>query len=158
MLIQIDFSDIVALLALGLSLYSMRKTFEFNRRQNEFAEKANRLNTLLLEKERQDALDQKRADISADFIKVGQNERSLTVFNKGRGLARDVRIEFPEGIGVLIPDEVQDKFPIPILEQNQSVELIAAVTFGSSSRMTIKLIWNDESGTDNEKTLTPTIS
>lgn len=158
MLIQIDFSDIVALLALGLSLYSMRKTFEFNRRQNEFAETANKLNTLLLEKESQDALYQKRADISADFIKVGQNKRSLMVFNKGRGLARDVRIEFPEGIGVLIPDEVQDKFPIPILEQDQSVELIAAVTYGSSSRMTIKLIWNDESGADNEKTLTPTIS
>lgn len=156
--IKIDLSDIVALLALGLSLYSMRKTFEFNRRQNEFAETANKLNTLLLEKESQGALDQKRADISADFIKVGQNERSLRVFNKGRSLARDVRIEFPEGTGVLIPDEVQDKFPIPILEQDQSVELIAAVTFGSSSRMTIKLIWNDESGADNEKTLTPTIS
>ena len=156
--IKIDLSDIVALLALGLSLYSMRKTFEFNRRQNEFAETANKLNTLLLEKESQDALDQKRADISADFIKVSQNERSLRVFNKGRSLARDVRIEFPEGTGALIPDEVQDKFPIPILEQDQSVELIAAVTFGSSSRMTIKLIWNDESGADNEKTLTPTIS
>lgn len=142
--IQIDFSDIVALLALGLSLYSTRT--------------ANKLNTLLLEKESQDALDQKRADISANFIKVGQKKRSLTVFNKGRGLARDVRIEFPEGIGVLIPDEVQAKFPIPILEQYQSVELLAAVTYGSPSRMTIKLTWDDESGTDNEKILTPTIS
>ena len=157
MLSQIDFSDIVALLAVGLSLYSMRKTFEFNKRQNEFAETANKLNSLLLEKESQDILDQKRADISANFIKVGQNKRRLKVFNKGKGLARNVRIEFPEGMGVLVFDDVQDKFPIPILEQYQSVELLAAVTFQSQSRMTIKLIWNDESGTDNEKTLTPTI-
>ena len=157
MLSQIDFSDIVALLAVGLSLYSMRKTFEFNKRQNEFAETANKLNSLLLEKESQDILDQKRADISANFIKVGQNKRRLKVFNKGKGLARNVRIEFPEGMGVLVSDDVQNKFPIPILEQYQSVELLAAVVFQSPSRMTIKLIWNDESGTDNEKTLTPTI-
>lgn len=157
MLTQIDFSDIVALFAFFLSLYAVRKTLEFNKRQNELAETTNKLNTLLLEKESQNILYQKKADISANFIKVEKKHR-LKVFNKGRGLARDVRIEFPEGIGVLIPDDVQDKFPIPILEQDQSVELIAAVTLGSSSRMTIKLIWNDESGVDNEKTLPLTIS
>ena len=156
--IQIDFGDIVAILALGVSLFSMRKTFKFNKRQNEFAETADKLNTLLFEKESQNILYQKKADISANFITVGQKRNKLKIFNKGRGVAKDVRIEFPEGIGVLIDSDVQDKFPIPLLEQDQSVELLAAVTFGSPSRMTIKLTWDDESGSNNEKILTPTIS
>lgn len=155
--VKIDLGDIVALLALGLSAYSMKKTFDFNKRQNKFIETNDKLNKLLLEKESQDALHQRKADISANFIKIGKNNHRLKVFNKGRNTARNIRIEFPGGNEILINSDIQDKFPIPILEQHQSVELIAAIDMQSPSRMTIKLIWDDETGKDNEKELTPTV-
>jgi len=155
--VQVDFGDIVALLALGLAAYSMKKTFDFNKRQNEFIETNDKLNKLLLEKENQDALHQRKADISANFIKIGKGNHRLKVFNKGRNTARNIRIEFPEGNEILLGSDVQDKFPVPILEQHQSVELIAVIHTQSPSRMTIKLIWDDESGKDNEKELTPTV-
>jgi len=155
--IQINFSDIIALLALILSTYSMKKTVDFNKQQNEFIETNDKLNKLLLEKESQDFLQQKKADISANFIKIGKHSHRLKIFNKGRNTAKNIRIEFPEGNEILIDGDIKDKFPVPILEQYQSVELIAAVHMQSPSRMTIKLIWDDEAGKDNEKVLTPTI-
>ena len=79
--VQVDLGDIVALLALGLSAYSMKKTFDFNKRQNDFIETNNKLNKLLLEKECQDALHQKKADISATEEKI-QLEISLLSFPK----------------------------------------------------------------------------
>lgn len=154
---QVDLSDIIALLALGLSAYAMKKTIKFNKRQNEFIETNDKLNQLLLKKENQDAIHQKKADISANFIKIGKNNHRLKIFNKGKSTARNVRIEFPEGNEILINSDIHNKFPIPILEQHQSVELIAAIFLQSPSRMTIKLIWDDESGKDNEKELSPTV-
>ncbi len=155
--IQVDLGDVVALLALGLSAYSMKKTFEFNKRQNEFIDTNDKLNKLLLEKEHQDALHQKKADISANFIKIGKNNRRLKIFNKGKNTAENIRIEFPDGNEMILESDIHDKFPIPILEQHQSVELLAAVGMQSPSRITVKLIWDDGTGKDNEKTLTPTV-
>lgn len=155
MALHIGFGDVVALLALGLSAYSLKKTLAFNKRQSQFEELEYKLNKLLLRKEDQDALSNIKADVSANFVRMGKDEYRLKVFNKGKNPARNVRIEFPEGNEILIG--VDDKFPVPILEQYQTVELIAALDFQSSSRLSIRLIWNDDSGNDNTKELTPTI-
>ena len=156
-MMEIDFGDIIALLALILAGYSTKKTFDFNKRQKEFIDTNDALNKILLRKERKEAISELSADLSANFIKYGSSDYRLKVFNKGKAAAKNVRIELPEGNGMLIPNDIEGKFPIPILEQFQSVELLASVSFGSSSRMTIKLIWNDDEGYDKSKILTPTI-
>ena len=80
------------------------------------------------------------------------------VFNRGKGTARKVRlIDLDNDNSVLLADDIRRKFPVPILEQHQSVELIAAVTSSAGPRVHIKLQWDDEAGTDYEKELTPTI-
>jgi hypothetical protein len=155
--LQVDIGDIVALLALGLSAYSMKKTFDFNKRQKEFIETNDKLNQLLLEKEMQEGLLQKKADISANFIKIGKNQHRLKIFNRGPNTATNVRLEVPQGNEILIDADVNEKFPIPILEQHQSVELIADVHQLSPSRMNLKVVWDDASGLNHEKILTPTI-
>ncbi len=43
------------------------------------------------------------------------------------------------------------------MEQHQSVELIAAIHLSSKLRSHIKLIWDDDSGKDQEKELTPAL-
>lgn len=153
----LSLSDIVASLALLLSGYSIKKTVDFNKRQKEFIETNDKLNKMLLEKETQDALQQRKADISANFIKIDKNNYRLKVFNKGKNTAKNIRIEFPEGNELLIKSDVNRKFPVPILEQHQSVELIAIIYYGSPNRIKIKLSWDDDYGVDNEKILTPTI-
>lgn len=155
--LQIDLGDIVALSALILSAYSMKKTFDFNNRQNEFIETNDRLNKMLLEKETNDILNQNKADISANFIKIGKSNHRLKVFNKGQNTAKNIRIEFPDGNEILSDNEIKTKFPIPILEQYQSVELMALIGMSSPRRITILLIWDDNFSKNNEKTLTPTV-
>lgn len=145
---------IVSILAFAMSVYSTKKTVEFNRRQREFIETNDELNKMLLDREEQESLSQKQADISANFIKVGSSNYRLKVFNRGRGLAHNVRIEFPSGNEILIEDDVDAKFPMPSLEPQQSVELIAAVCMDSPRRMEMKFVWDDQSGKNREKLLT----
>ena len=156
-IVNIDFGNIIALCAFFLAAHSTKKTFDFNRRQKEIIEIQDSLNKTLLRREQKEAIDEFCADISANFIKIGTNKRRLKVFNKGKGTAKNVNIEFPDGNELLMDSEVKDKFPIPLLEQFQSVELIAVTSFGSPTRITIKLIWDDEEKVNKSKIVTPTL-
>jgi hypothetical protein len=144
-------SAIVALVALILSVISMYKT-------NKFGSTADRLNRMLIEREQVEGIASKKADLSANMIQVGKNDYRLKIFNRGKGTARKVRlIDLAGDSSVLISSDIQLKFPISMLEQHQSVELIAAVTYGAGRSGHIKLQWDDETGVDHEKELTPVI-
>lgn len=157
MAIEINFGDIVASIALLLSGYATWKTFKFNERQKSLIESQEKLNNLLLEKEEQETESTKKADLGTTFLKIGSSKYKLKVWNKGKSPAKNVRIEFPEGNDVLIDSDIERKFPLETLDRHQSVELIAAVHMGSKSKHVIKLVWDDESGNDNEKITYPTI-
>lgn len=154
-----DLGDIAAVLALILPAWSMKKTNDFNRRQKEFIDTNDRLNQMLIEKEAQENEAQKRADLSANFVKIGKNDYHLKVFNRGPGTASNVRVELLDQAArdMLIVSDVSRKFPVPILEQHQSVGLLAAVHLGSPSRVEIALVWDDASGKDRRKSLTPVL-
>ena len=141
------------MLALIMSAYSAKKTIDFNKRQNEFIETNDKLNKLLLDKEKQESLIQRQADMSANFVCVGKSQYRMKVFNKGRSPAKNVRLDFPSGNEIVIESELKEKFPMPSLEPQQSVELIAAVSMDSPRRMDIRVVWDDQSGNDREKLL-----
>lgn len=144
-------SAVVALVALIVSAISINKA-------NKFGETADRLNRLLIEREQAEELTSKLADVSARISNICKNDYRLKVFNRGKGVAKNVRlIDLSMENSVLIADDIQRKFPIPILEQHHSVELIAAVTMDSNSHIPIRLIWDDETGLNREKELSPTI-
>jgi hypothetical protein len=42
--------------------------------------------------------------------------------------------------------KLKQKFPLPVLERQQNVELLAFVSLGSSRRSHIKLFWDDDAG------------
>jgi hypothetical protein len=133
----------VALLSLFLSGYATWKT--------------SKLNNLLLEKERSEALNKKQADLGASFIKIGSSDRRLKIWNKGKAAARNVMIEFPEGNNILIQSEIDQKFPLELLDTYQSVELIVAGAMGMKRKHPIRLIWADDFNERNEKIVYPTI-
>lgn len=148
----------VSFLALVVAIVSLRKTNKFNERQIELADTTERLNRMLIDREAGEALASKRADVSANLIKAGKNDYRLKVFNRGKGTARNVRLLDLAGQDTfLIQSDIQHKFPLPILEQHQSAELIAAIHMGSKLRAHIKLIWDDDAGSCHEKELTPSL-
>jgi hypothetical protein len=145
-------SALVALGALIVSLVSLHKT-------NKFGETTDRLNRILIDRETAGSIAEKKAEISANLYQRGKNDYRLKVFNKGKGGAKNVRIVDLDNKddSLLMADEIREKFPLPILEQHQSVDLIACVTLGSHLRTHIKLLWDDETGADHEKELTPSL-
>ncbi len=155
--VAIDAGDIIAGLAFLLSSYATWQTVSFNKKQKSLVESQEKLNNLLLEKENEDSLKEKRADLGASFIKLGSSKCRLKIWNKGSSTARNVKIEFPEGNDVVIDSEVADKFPMESLERHQSVELIAAVHMQTKRKHVVRLIWEDDAQSHNEKLSYPTL-
>lgn len=155
--VSIDAGDIIAGLAFLLSGYATWQTVSFNKKQKSLVESQEKLNNLLLEKENEDSLKEKRADLGASFIKLGSSKYRLKIWNKGASTARDVKIEFPEGNDVVIDSEVTNKFPMESLERHQSVELIAAVHMQTKRKHVVRLIWEDDAQSHNEKLSYPTL-
>jgi hypothetical protein len=146
-------SDVAALLALAVALWSAVQTGRFNKRQNDFAETAERLNRLLIEKEAAESEQQRKADVSANFVQIGKSNYRLKIFNRGVGVARNVRLEMLAGGDLLAGNELEQKFPLPLLERHQSIELIARVYMQSSRRAHVRLLWDDEAGDGHQKEL-----
>ena len=144
-------------LAFFLSVYAAYRTVKFNKRQNEMAEVQVELNKLLLRKETNEAIGSFIAELGVNFIKIASSCRRFKVFNKGRGSAKNVKINFPEGNEIIVQSDIDSKFPLEIMEQHQSVELIASVHMGSPSKMSVELIWDDDTGVNQSKLFYPTL-
>lgn len=155
--VSIDAGDVIAGLAFLLSGYATWQTVSFNKKQKSLVESQEKLNNLLLEKENEGSLKDKSADLGASFIKLGSSKYRLKIWNKGSATARNVRIEFPEGNDLVIESEVADKFPMESLERHQSVELIAVVHMQTKRKHGVRLIWEDDAQSHNEKLSYPTL-
>lgn len=154
---SISTSDVIAGLALLLSGFSAWKTIQFNSRQKSLIESQEKLNLRLIKREDAEAKDEKKADLGTSFLKLGNNRYRLKVWNKGKSVARNVRIEFPEGNDCILESEISQKFPLEVLERHHSVELIAVVGMSTKPKHVIKLIWSDDHSNHNEKLTFPTI-
>lgn len=144
-------SLIIAFIALIVSIISMNKA-------NKFGATADRLNKMLIEREETERVDLKMADLSASVFKSGSIDYRLKIYNCGKGTARDVKlIDLDSENSPLLADDIRCKFPIPIFERHQSVDVIAAPSYNTNRTLNIKLQWKDEAGNDHEKNLTPVI-
>lgn len=146
-------SNFIAILALALSGYAIWTTSRFNKRQVSMIETQERLNKRLLEQGESEVLESRKADVGASLVKFASNNYRVKVFNKGKAPARNVTIEFPEGNEMVIDSELRDKFPMEILEQHQSVDLIAAIHMGTPRKQAALLKWADDYSGANEKTV-----
>lgn len=111
----------------------------------------------MLDKERDDALANKKADLGATIVRLGRNNYRLKIWNKGKAAAKDVSIFFPEGNELVDERDVAEKFPLQILDTHQSVDLLAVVAMETRSKHAIRLTWSDDAGSQNEKLVFVTI-
>lgn len=149
--ISVSISDLFAGLALVVALWSLKQTHSFNKRQNSFAETAEKLNLLLIEQQEGQSKFQRQADLGASSYKAGNGSYRIKVFNKGIFPARNVRLNILSGGDVVIKSEIDTKFPFPVMERHQHTEIMCAVHLQSSRRVHLKLTWDDEAGTDRNK-------
>ena len=62
-----------------------------------------------------------------------------------------------QGNDLVIESEVTDKFPMESLEKYQAVELIAAVHMQTKRKHVVRLVWEDDAQSYNEKLSYPTL-
>ncbi len=151
------FSDLVSVFALMISAYAAWKTLSFQKRQKALIEVQERLSSLLVQKEEGQSAAERKADLSASIIKLGNSKYRLKVWNKGKAAAKNVSISFPQGNDIVDEREVADKFPLEYLDSHQSVELIAFVHMGTKRKHVVDLNWVDSSNNSNSKTVHLTI-
>lgn len=138
------FSELIAFIAVIVAFYYGWQNSQLTKR--------------LLRKEDGEAETRLRADLGANFVKIGRNNYRLKVFNRGSSNARNVRIEFDSGESdCFIQSDIDSKFPHECLEPHQGVELIAAIHMGSKSKHPLKLMWDDDFKSGNEKMVYPTL-
>ena len=149
----VSWGDVFTGLALLLSCFATAMTLLFNNRQKSLIESQKRLNNILLQQGERNAQATIKADLSANLVRLGTGKYRCNIFNKGKAPARDVRIDFPDRNDLLNEREIAEKFPLEILEQQQSVNLTAAVYMDSRRKQPIRLRWSDDADEDNEKTV-----
>lgn len=148
----VNWSDVAAYSAIGLSLIALLVTYRFNERQKKFFENQEELNSRLLQQVDADLASTKKADISGNFVKEGKN-RHYKIYNKGKAQARNLRIEVIENPELLIQSQIEMKFPLEVLEPQQGVTLIAISAYGSPDKLKIRFLWEDDFSKTNSKEL-----
>jgi hypothetical protein len=128
---------LVALGALGLSIYTYRQTLPLQRLHQQLAERD-------LEDREQALLAQQRADIRAD---VQIHADRIYITNVGEGTATDVDMQFLDKQDPLAQGEREDKLPIEVLRPGDSCSLLAGFTFELAPPFRVALTWTDANGT-----------
>lgn len=137
-------SAFIALVALILSGVALRISMKYGATTD-------RLNLLQIEREQAEGILLKKADLSANIVKISSSKLYLRVFNRGKGIAHNVRLlDLDPDKSVLMPDDISRKYPVPQLHQHQSIDLILVYTLSSSPSIHIKLFWDDETGKNHE--------
>ena len=143
--------DIIAFFALLLSGYATWRTHRFKKSEEELLDIQKKLNVLIIDKEKREAANEKKAELGANFITIGSNKHRLKIFNKGKATAYNVTIAFPEENNIIHKHDIDAIFPLESLERGQSVELFAVIGMHTKSKLAIHLSWQNEDGETSEK-------
>lgn len=143
---EVTVSDAMAVAAFGLSAFSLW-------RQRKYDEQARHLNSLLIEKENAETLSGKKGDLFANFVNTSKSSYHFKIYNRGKGTARNIRLEVLDGEELFMTGDLKEKFPFPTLETHQTINLLVRVHMQSPRRATVKLTWDDDAG-GGEKTIT----
>lgn len=150
-----DASAWIALFALIVSIYTIISSEIRNKRNKKenkhLQERQNELTRLLLEKETENFIDNKKADLGARVVKIGKGTR-VKVFNKGKSTAYNVMLYIDDNEdNPLLTSDLKEKFPYEMLHPHEDIELLASTYLGMQSKYKIELSWSDDSNKYNKK-------
>lgn len=106
-----------------------------------------KLNTYQLKKIDEEESENKKALIRGNIIMGNKGRRVLKIFNSGKAVARNIRVEYLGDMEYIFPRD--DHFPYELLNPQDSSEIFLLLSEGAS-KLHIKFIWDDDSNNDNE--------
>lgn len=148
---DVSLGDVIAAVALLFSGYATWRSRGLRKKEEELTQIQHKLNALMLEKEEREVKSANAAELGANFITLGSKKHRLKVFNKGKATAYQVSLDFPEGNDCIMNADLEEKFPMELMETGQSVELIASFSMQTRRKQAIRLHWKNAEGESFEK-------
>jgi hypothetical protein len=135
---------LISIMAISLSLFTY---FKHDKKIKEQSRILNEYNIGKINKERIEA---KRAIIESFVIRGEGGSRTIKVYNKGKAVAGNVKINFPDSDGFHV---FNDPSPINIRPQN-SVEIKIVTFSGGPDKIDLTYEWSDEFKENNKEVQT----
>ena len=133
---------IISILALLASAFTY---FKHDKKLKEQERKINEYQLKQIEKE---DLESKKAAIRGNIVKGLKGKRTLKVYNSGRAIARNIRIEGLDVEGLF--HRADEVFPYELMNPQDYTEVNIMLFNNCASTIKLKYIWDDESGKNNE--------
>jgi hypothetical protein len=107
-----------------------------------------KINEYQLKKLQEEETDNKKAQIRGNIIKGEKGKKTFKIYNSGKSIARNIRVEGLdfEG-GYIIGVEV---FPYELLNPQDYTEVIVVVFGNGPNTIKMKYIWDDDYQVNNE--------
>ncbi len=147
-------SDLIAIGAILVSLLSIYFSFRANKKsltlQKEQTEMQKRITQIEESRERERAIQSKKACLKAELREVERNNHRLVIENSGQGTARNVKATL-DGKPILEhPIIAYGQQEIILIGPYSEISYITGITFGCSSSFKFKVTWEDDSGEPGE--------
>ena len=133
---------IISILALVASAFTY---FKHDKKLKEQERKINEYQLKQIEKE---DLESKKAAIRGNIVKGLKGKRTLKVYNSGRAIARNIRIEGLDVEGLF--HRADEVFPYELMNPQDYTEVNIMLFNNCAPTIKLKYIWDDESGKNNE--------
>lgn len=136
------------IIGIALSAFAIVLTivmyFKHDKRLKKQEEK---LNAYQLKKIDEEESENKKALIRGNIVKGNKGSRVLKIFNSGKAVARNIRVEYLGDMEHIFPRD--DHFPYELLNPQDNFEIFLLLASGAST-LHIKFIWDDDFKKDNE--------
>lgn len=133
---------IISILALLASAFTY---FKHDKKLKEQERKINEYQLKQIEKE---DLESKKAAIRGNIVKGLKGKRTLKVYNSGRAIARNIRVEGLDVEGLF--HRADEVFPYELMNPQDYTEVNIMLFNNCAPTIKLKYIWDDESGKNNE--------
>lgn len=136
-------SGLAVLIASGSFLYSYCM---YKRHDKKLKTQQRQINEFNLKKFRQRKEDEKKAIIEANVIKGIRGKRTVKIYNKGKAIAKNVRVSFSDTKNVNISD-----FPSPIdIKPQKSINIDIKPFKKAPDMLKLNWEWQDEFSSQNQ--------
>lgn len=135
-------SLIISIVALATSAYTYFK------HDKKLKDQEQRINDYQLKQIEKENIESKKAAIRGNIIKSLNGKRTLKVYNSGRVVARNIRVDGLEVDGLI--HRAKELFPYELMNPQDYTELTIHLVTNHPSTIKLKYTWDDESGENNE--------
>lgn len=140
---------IVAIAALVVSLGALIfSAYTYSKHDKKIKAQEQIINDYQINKIAKENEESKKASIRGNIIRGDRGKRTLKVFNCGKAIASNIRVEGLNTDSLAVMRN--DLFPYELMNPQDYTEVILCIVKDSPSTIKLKYIWDDDFGQNNE--------